>query len=183
MRKLTQLELYGFNLMGASKMVHFKNVTKLIIQLDDVKKALLSVPLSFSKLEELRLLGVERSGIAAIKFITKMKDLVKLDYKPTRGYGDIDDDLDEIGANLSKLMDVTINDYGDTFTIGALKQFVSNCAALQKVCIRFLYEDDVKQNQLMEEINNILSDWNVEKNARNCKIHGDGYNLYLTRKE
>lgn len=185
MPKLTQLELFDLNLyqMDTANMIHFKNVTTLVLRLKESEKVLRKIRLSFGKLEELSLFGFERSRVAVMNFVTKMKVLIKLDFKPTRGYGDIDADLGEIATKLMKLKDVTISDYGSTFTIGALKQFASNCKSLQKLRIRFFYEDDGKQNEVMKEITNTLHDWNVQKSSRNCKPHGIRYDLILTRKE
>lgn len=173
MPNLTQLELYDVNLStpAGTNAVQFDNVKDFVIRLREFAP-LSSIPLSFAKLDELKLLGFTSSKEVLLNFITGADRLSKLEFSLARSYGNIDEDLKEIADKLKNLKEVTITEYDGTFSIDALKKFISNCTGLEKLRIRFHYGIIPRPNEIAKEISNALPNWNVVKSKQRMKMYG-----------
>lgn len=185
MPQLSQLELYDVDLttLAGTSAVQFGNVKNLVIRLRELASTpLSSVPLSVAKLEELKLCGFTKSKLAVLNFVTGTDRLSKLDFNPTRKYGNIDEDLKEIGDKLKNLKEVTITEYNDTFSMDALKQFITNCTGLQKLRIRFHNGIIPKKNKVATEISKSLHNWSVVK-SKERKMYGFRTDLIIKRIE
>lgn len=165
MPKLSHLELHCIDLSAStdSTIVNFDTVTKLDIRLRNDSQA---IPLSFTKLNELKMWGFMKPESTMLNFIIQMNSLTKLDYNPTRAYGHkIDDDLNKIADKLNQLQDVIIHEYDGTFNSKALKQFVLKCKCLRKLCVRFYYGIVPHRELLTTQMASDLPDWNVFRSA------------------